>query len=535
VDKSIRTRSIMRTKSAAQLALTACSIASSAASGASSTSSPVQDNANRIFNSIHNAMRQWGSSLDHNGMSMFFATVPAATEFYHGTPSEYRVNGTEWLAFEPEHALVFANCHGPPGKGHKGPPPPPPPASGDHLLADRLSNVEQDYRFVQQGDDRSNVHTYGRGPPENDDKHCGGYLHTYRTKRDLRLLYLDGQSAAKSDKGTLDVQDMILRDPGFEADSSSKDPGRRPGGPPTEQLRAMELCHRAETEWEGKIDGILRMEAGFEVILCSFKDNLDLLSIKQELPRESGPGLREPGEQLNYYQAVAARFDGIGGHRVSLDYDHFVSVYSYANATEIDPAGLPRVVNDTSTIKRIRSDVTEMLTLPRSSSADNIDWQATTDMIVARYADRIASLASKSVTTLDALHAGLDHALRPFIDYSNRNATEEVARCSSQFLSPEAIASNSTAAVAIKTTYTHICQSLSDALRAKTFDEAALLIRDLKGWLAWSTWKRCIGCQVDEACMVPIWPWGSKQDFEHPSCSNMTSIPINDYWGQPRG
>ena len=211
----------MFTESATSLAFTACFIASSAASGGSSTSNPVQNNANRIFNSIHHAMRQWGSSLDHNGMTMFFATVPAATEFYHGTQSEFRINDTEWLAFEPEHALVFANCRGPPDEGHENPPPPPPPASGGHLSADRPSNVGHDYKFVNQGDHRSNLHALWRDPSANDDKPCGGYLHTYRTKRDLRLLYLDGQSAAKSDKGTLDVQDIILRDPGFEVDSPS--------------------------------------------------------------------------------------------------------------------------------------------------------------------------------------------------------------------------------------------------------------------------------------------------------------------------
>jgi hypothetical protein len=476
-------------------------------------------------------MRQWGSSLDHNGMSMFFATIPAATEFYHGTPSEYKVNDTEWLSFEPEHALWFANYQGP----GNDPPPMPPPSAEDHVSADHASDVKQHYRFVNQGEDRATVHAIGRDSSGNADKPRGGYLHTYRTKRDLRLLYLDGQSAAKSRKGTLDVQDMILRDPGTKAaNPPSKDPGHHAGGIP-EQLRAKELCHRAATEWEGKIDGILRMEAGFEVILCSFKDNLDLLSIKQELPREGRTRLRDPRDYWNYYQAVAARFDGIGGHRVGLDFDRFVSVYTYANATEFDPEGLPRVVNDTATTKRIRSDVAEMLTLPRTSpAAENIDWQAVTDMIVARYANRIASLASKSATTLDALHTGLDYALRPFIDYSNRNATEEVARCSAQFLSPDAKASNSTAAVAVKTTYTHICQSLSDVLAAETFDEAALLVQNLKKWLAWTTWKRCTGCQVDELCVVPIWPWGSKSDFEHPSCSNMTSTPSNDYWDTPR-
>jgi len=523
----------MLTKPATQLAFAALSIVSSAASGVGSTSSPIQGNANRIFNSIHHAMRQWGSSLDHNGMSMFFATVPAATEFYHGTHSEERVNGTEWLAFEPEHALLFANCRPPPGEGHRGHPGPSLPSPQDLVPADYPNHNEQDYRFVNQGNGRPNAHTSGRDSSASDGNLCRGYLHTYRTKRDLRLLYLDGQSAAKSDKGTLDVQDMILRDSGSKIDPTSENPDRHPVGPPSEQSRAMELCRRAETEWGGKIDGILRMEAGFEVILCSFRDNLDLLRIKQQLHRGSGLDSSHPGEQLNYYQAIAARFDGIGGHRVSLDFARFVSVYAYANATEIDRDGLPRVVNDTSIIESIRGDVADMLTRPRSGTAEDIDWQAVTDMIVARYADRIASLVSKSTITLDALRGGLDRALRPFIDYGDRNVHEEVARCATQFLSPEAIASNSTAAVAVKTTYTHICQSLSDALTAETFDEATLLIRNLKDWLAWSTWKRCVGCQVDEVCRVPIWPVGSKSDFEHPSCSNMTSTPINDYWGPP--
>jgi hypothetical protein len=42
-------------------------------------------NAFQIFNAIHSAMRQWGSSLNHNGMSFFLATVPEGQLFYHGS------------------------------------------------------------------------------------------------------------------------------------------------------------------------------------------------------------------------------------------------------------------------------------------------------------------------------------------------------------------------------------------------------------------------------------------------------------------
>jgi hypothetical protein len=207
--------------------------------------SPVQDHANHIFNSIHHAMRQWGSSLDHNGMSIFFATVPSNTEFYHGTSSAQPINGTQWLAFEPEHALNFANC-GRPGKRGRGRPPPGDSPydgerplsgslraqSGDHAEALYRTNsekighrngqnplvaTESDQR--QHGAQTGNQHadhedyTSHYVPPPPDEKPCAGYLHTYRTTKALRLLYVDGQSAAKSDKGTLDVQDLILRDP----------------------------------------------------------------------------------------------------------------------------------------------------------------------------------------------------------------------------------------------------------------------------------------------------------------------------------
>src|SRR4051794_28710732 len=86
--------------------------------------SPPLKNANHIFNAIQDSMRQWGSSLHHNGVSFFLATVPAGTQLYHGTSKSSPVNGTEWLAFEPEHAMVFARPRRggpPPGDDHDDP------------------------------------------------------------------------------------------------------------------------------------------------------------------------------------------------------------------------------------------------------------------------------------------------------------------------------------------------------------------------------------------------------------------------------
>jgi hypothetical protein len=111
-------------------------------------------------------------------------------------------------------------------------------------------------------------------------------------------------------------------------------------------------------------------------------------------------------------------------------------------------------------------------------------------MIVGRYANRIALLTDGNISSKANLQAGLDRTLRPFIDYSNRSTTTEVVRCTEQFLSPAAMGSNTTAAVAVKATHERICQTLFDAAAAETLNEGLLMVRGLKAWLAWTTWKK---------------------------------------------
>ena len=71
-------------------------------------------NANHIFNTIHSSMRQWGPSLNHNGMSLFLAVVPEGTILYHGTNLPDAESGMEWVAFERDLALQFAHLYLPP-------------------------------------------------------------------------------------------------------------------------------------------------------------------------------------------------------------------------------------------------------------------------------------------------------------------------------------------------------------------------------------------------------------------------------------
>ena len=600
-------------------------------------------NANHIFNSVHDSMRQFGSSLNHNGMGVFIATVPQGTEFYHGTSSPYRVNGTEWLAFEPEHALIFARSRGPPpGRGGpggrpgggppgegppgRGPPgedkpghgPPPPDTNrfedGHHADDERPQSQERpnpkfDLKMLKhkskkddcsgkgnddhakftghlphvksgQDDDVSrelheaSPREHHQGPPPDaikdgnrhhdkspppppgrlggflgaigrffghqsplhkgmpapspeDEGRPTGYLHTYRTKHALRLVYLDGQSAAKSTKGTLDVQDMIIRNT-FEDGS-----GRGMFG---EKERADEMCRIANKEWQGKIDGILRMEGGFEVILCSFEKDLDVVRIMSTKSGDMGPGGGGGEDSFNYYQSIATRYDDIGADRVKLDYGNFVSLFAYPDALYFDKTNRPRVRNDSAEMEVIRKDIKTMVLGP-DSAADTVNWQDITDLIVGRYADRIEYMASGELQTAKELKDDIERALRPFIDYSARNASLEAERCASQFW-PAAAATTasekpSTAQWAVKETYQNLCSSLALAAQEKEYKKALAMITGLKESLAWTTWKKCRGCHMHEICLLPIWPMGSEEDFVQPKCASAKTIGSNHggYWG----
>ncbi|GAB1735939.1 hypothetical protein NU219Hw_g5273t1 [Hortaea werneckii] len=584
-----------------------------------------QHNANHIFNAIQSSMRQWGSSLNHNGMSIFLATVPKDVEFYHGTSNPQPVNGTQWLAFEPEHALIFARGHGPPGGGDEGRGGPPRPKTDRSNRSNRErgrksidKNLPQPYHYDKEEDPNYREHYQSSSPPlpphhfgrEQDDRrnewepeHTGdestqqkpisapkrpasngkssGYLHTYRTKHPLRLLYVDGQSAAKSTKGTLDMQDMVLlhENPPEEAvrairrsrestedeeysfdrfphdeyhstdfqppDEShaersliaprAKDPRRSHGGGPLgENVRAERLCELARTEYRGRIDGILRMEAGFEIILCDFAQHLDVVSIASANPVTDGPG---PGgrsdDTLSYYQAVASRYDGIGGGRVVLDYGNFLTLFAVENALYFDERGLPRVKNETQLIAPFRRGIRD-LALGDRPADQGMDWQAVADMITARYADRIAYLASGEIQDVQYFRAEGGRAIRPHIDYRNRNTSHEIQHCSTYALPstrPSEAGKGGLAYDSIYTVNSVICRTLTEASAIDTLAHGLAMMRGLKSWLGWTSWKRCSGCGPHEICFLPIWPAGDAKDFEHPSCRSDFSGPPGSYWG----
>ncbi|RAL10285.1 uncharacterized protein BO97DRAFT_394385 [Aspergillus homomorphus CBS 101889] len=474
-----------------------------ASTSAITESSP---NANHIFNSVHSSMRQWGSSLQHNGMSFFLATVPTGTQFYHGNANPAPVNGTEWLAFEPEHALVFA-------RPFRGPPPP----DDDEKKDLRRKRVDVEQQELE-----------------------AGWLHTYTAAKNLRLLYVDGMSAGKTANGTLDAEDRILFQDNLPGD----------GAMHGEREWAVEFCRMAREDFDGRLDGLLRMEAGFEVILCDFARDLNEVRVTQVKSDKSsgrrGPGKGKgkgkggpPGGGTDWLKGITARYGGIGGHRVALNYETFVSAYTYgldlfhsANET----FSLPRLMHLSSPeLQPIRDDLRRLI-LDHAAKDALYDWQAIADMVVERYARDIRYLASGDVTTLEELHAEIENMMTPFIDYSDRDTDAEQDRCAHQFI-PGEVATDSVAATAIHSVARSICSTMLAAWQEIDYQTAVSHFRKLMKYLAWTTWKQCSGCGDHEVCVVPIWPMGTIEDYEHPQCRDFSNpvSPGQGYWGNPRG
>ncbi len=454
-------------------------------------------------------MRQWGSSLNHNGMSFFLATVPEGTQLYHGDWLSDPVQGPEWLAFEAEHALVFTHPfpHNPPpgdgglGSPQPGRPGPPPP------LQDQSQQVMGQPTQAEAED---------------------GYLHTFVAAKDLRLLYVDGMSAGKTANGTMDTQDRILYQ------DKLKD-GR--DGMSNERQGAQLFCRMAQDKWNGRLDGLLRMEAGFEIVLCDFS-NLEVQQVARVRPSGDKPG-GDIGMHAGrmWLPAVASRYWNIGGDRVALNYDHFVTAFDYgldlfANGKNVHPR-LEHIPADE--LEPLQQDL-DALIMNHEARGPSANWQAVADMVVERYGTRLRFLVSGQASTLQQLQDEIEDIVTPFIDYDRRNASLEVERCSKQFIR-SSISTTTTAGDAVLSVSRTVCETLLEALSYTEYDFVVDHIQSLMDYLAWTTWKDCSGCGDHEICMIPMWPMGTVDDYNNPQCRDF-SQPNGDgprYWGPGRG
>jgi hypothetical protein len=467
-------------------------------------------NANRIFNAIHSAMRQWGSSIHHNGMSFFPATIPVGVLLYHGGHQADAVTGMEWLAFEIEHAEMFAH-----------PIPKQPPDDPQHLQRALRRQIQDQSPLVRQSDDE-----------DSDSPFLDGYLHTYRVTRPQRMLYIDGMSAAKSMLGTLDSQDELLRNHtgkgGFD-----------------EWPRAEALCDLAQA-W--RIDGIIRMEAGFEVIKCNFSDGLALVSATQR-PWRGADWADLALDHMEYMRAVSQRYGDITASRVTVDYSRMVSALFYpVNLTnpEARSPELPRMVSvPWEALAVIKNDVAEAITASwQKAYPVATNWQGVTDMVVSRYADRLRFIAERAA--LEDVRADVNGLLDTFIDYADAEPDMAAAtrRCTQHYL--DSVHSETWQAEVIRAgleeVTSRICTDLfavraivsenDEEVRGDRLVRARTVVWDLMVWLEWAEWRTCGTCESDQVCFVAIWPYGDVEDHFSPSCLNKTQMQgRHGYWG----
>jgi hypothetical protein len=486
----------------------------------------IRQNGPQIFNALHSSMRQWGSSLKHNGMSFFPVTVPANTHLYHGTNNSSCVTGMEWLAFEIEHAEMFArprHGHGPPGKS---PQPGRPKGPGEPGVSLRREHQGAGYEpLVEEHFSRENSPLMREG-----DSDEAGYLHVYQTTRELsRLLYIDGMSAGKTSMGTLDTTDYVLREGGGTT------------APWGDYNRAQELCVLG-SDWG--IEGFLRMEAGFEIILCNFTNGLVLESARQT-PNFNERGNSVDIQHFEYARAVASRYQGITANRVVVDYSSMVSAYFYplnlTNPVRSRP-DLPRLISsDPEDKARLRKDLHQVLTRNKYHSHPVVDWQGVVDIIVTRYSNRLQFIAAETTfqrEIISELHSTLDI----YIDYNQPDLIASEYICTHHFLKSVILGTEQDHFIyeAVKAVTQKICGTLFSirkmllAAEKNKLDLAVLAksaVKDLIAELDWSTWLECGKCGYGEVCYVAVWPWGRKEDHDRPSCVKYNETSgRNGYW-----
>ncbi|KAL2443884.1 hypothetical protein ABEF95_013154 [Exophiala dermatitidis] len=445
-----------------------------------------------IFNAINSAGRTCGSSVNPNGMSFFLAKVPKGTLLYHGNPHPYPVNDTEFLAFDPEFSLVFAGKR--PGEG-RGPPHRGLPGQNQDWLQAEAPESDQDIAL-----------------PAEDLR--AGWLHTYAANKDLNIVYIDGKSGTKSQSGTLDSQDRILFN-----DSVS-------GGFGGEYQRAAIFCNASSTRWDNRIDGVIRLNGDWELILCSFKQDLDLVRITRVLGNSPFHPPRNLESEMHHQSShsqklTISRPHGIGIDILEINFDHIVSAYDYGldlfNWTDHESSSryspernrqtlkppivprdsckgrLPRLRHIPSTaLEPIRSDI-EKLILEHDPNDGRHNWRTITDQTVTRYAGALSSM-SDGASTLEALQHQAQALLEPFIDYDGRDAQLEVERCATEYI-PYHARNDSLPYRAVYGTTKRICATLQGSMAENSTMSIVQRIQTLIGYLDWTVWKESSCCR----------------------------------------
>lgn len=373
---------------------------------------------------------------------------------------------------------------------------------------------------------------------------------TLAATRPLKILYFDGTSAANTLIGTLDTQDIIAWGE------------LRPDWRFKEDQRLADLC-----KWgaEYAVDGYVRMEMDFEVMLCDFTAGLEVVSWSHLAsivePVSAVP--RIPNFiMLRLFEVMYAgswhnRYPG--DTRITLDLTGIVSLYDTTLAPSLVGSrdGQERCDHDmkaisSADIKAVRRSVSRILERDQGDTS-GIDWKTLFRVIVERYSERFELidylLDSENDSIVDPalqVHVQLRVMLTPYIfhstvppsashDSSNSWATPVFKACgaahTSSILSYISSLNSSERLLlhAVQMTSREICRvitkmwvsgvlagldvylprdSIPDAEQmARLMSSWRQELGALMTWLDWSVWVKCRpACGPEEMCYLPSWP-----------------------------
>ncbi|KAF9526538.1 hypothetical protein CPB83DRAFT_794652 [Crepidotus variabilis] len=271
------------------------------------------------------------------------------------------------------------------------------------------------------------------GEPEtNGTKEC--WHLTLAVTNPLKVIYFDGSGAAKMLGGSMDTQD-ILAWGNIHPDRTYDDWARIAG-----------LCDWAK---DFGVQGFVRMEMDFEVMLCDFKTNLEVVSMLRVQPPESvwSPN-STVSDTTRVLEAGTWHDQYPSERRIKLDYSRFISFYdtSLFPSLNLHRQGQGRWAHRLGDItaeelSTLRETLNESLQGEEwGVSRSGVDWPTLLMTVEQRYSERLSvlryilfNLATKSDRTLEDVLKQAQRHIRDMINpyllesmHSTRSSTPYV-------------------------------------------------------------------------------------------------------------
>ena len=428
-------------------------------------------NSTMIFNSIYAALKQSASDIHPLGLTYFPAMIPKGTLLYHSTSKPGIPQSFEWLALDHEFSYSFGVRF---------------PQYGRNNHTHRLHRNKPKFKSLNTSSTPDNTTIDHSGPMMNSNN-GDRYFLTFEVKRDLsKLIYLDGASAAKTDTGEMDTQKLLYDIIGDTMDDEAKlaeSEGQSDTPVMEERLYAERIC-----QW-GKpfgLDGYIRVEIGFEVILCDFLNGSVELISNTTIPKfneimgialpvnkdtENGWPVDSEGtiiedllsqeqrdllDKEDKWQRVVNQFNSIKGFdwiragsihnkgedRVILDYRYMVTGIN-RTAMNPNPNGRRLLCDNMNEDlrKEIIDELTDVIKYHNFGGNGIIDWQLHIERVMDKFAPMIKIIQrilnndtnermSYDETALEVVRYTFNFILR----FSNKNPEDPLALANSKQL-----------------------------------------------------------------------------------------------------